>query len=225
VIRVGLYDDQELIRDGLRAILESADDVSVVTTGADGQALVDAVRARVAMDVVLVDIRMPGMDGLEATRRVTVLPDAPKVVVLTTFDEDEYVVAALRAGAVGFLLKRCTRGDLLAGVRAAAAGDAVLSPGVTRTVIARMIAGLPEPVRDEIALPSLTDRETHVLRGIGTGLTNAEIAVRLHLSESTVKTYVSTVLAKTSSRDRVQAALLAVRVGLPSLDEGWTPIA
>ncbi|HEX8498055.1 MAG TPA: response regulator transcription factor [Actinomycetales bacterium] len=225
MIRVGLYDDQELIRDGLRAILESADDVSVVTTGADGQALVDAVRARVAMDVVLVDIRMPGMDGLEATRRVTVLPDAPKVVVLTTFDEDEYVVAALRAGAVGFLLKRCTRGDLLAGVRAAAAGDAVLSPGVTRTVIARMIAGLPEPVRDEIALPSLTDRETHVLRGIGTGLTNAEIAVRLHLSESTVKTYVSTVLAKTSSRDRVQAALLAVRVGLPSLDEGWTPIA
>lgn len=139
MIRVGLFDDQELIRDGLTAILASAEDMRVVLAGADGSALVRAVRHGVGLDVALVDIRMPGMDGLEATRQATALPNAPAVVLLTTFDEYEYVLQALQAGAVGFLLKRCTRGDLLSGVRAAAAGDAILSPGVTRTVIRRML--------------------------------------------------------------------------------------
>jgi DNA-binding NarL/FixJ family response regulator len=217
VIRVGLVDDQELIRDGLRAILESADDVSVVLAGADGHALVDAVHAGLCLDVALVDIRMPRMDGLEATRRVTALPNPPAVVVLTTFDEDDYVVQALQAGAVGFLLKRCTRNDLLAGVRAAAAGDAMLSPGVTRAVINRMVAGLPAIAGTPSTLPFLTERETDVLRGIGSGLTNAEIARQLYLSESTVKTYVSTIMAKTQSPHRVHAALLAVRTGLVPL--------
>ncbi len=215
VVRVGLVDDQELIRDGLQAILESDDGVRVVLTGGDGHALVDAVRGGLALDVALVDIRMPRMDGLEATRRVLALPGAPAVVVLTTFDEDEYVVAALQAGAVGFLLKRCTRADLLAGVRAAAAGDAVLSPEVTRGVITRMVSGLPaDPVP---ALEELTHRERAVLTSIGTGATNAEIAAALFLSESTVKTHVSNVLAKTGCRDRVQLALLAVRAGLVPL--------
>lgn len=217
MIRVGLFDDQELIRDGLSAILESADDIRVVLAGGDGSALVRAVRHGVGLDVALVDIRMPGMDGLEATRQVTALPSAPAVVVLTTFDEDDYVVQALQAGAVGFLLKRCTRADLLAGVRAAAVGDAVLSPGVTRTVISRMLAGLPAACAPPPQLVGLTGREAEVLRGIGTGLTNAEIATHLHLSESTVKSYVSAVLAKTQSRDRVQAALLSVRSGLAQL--------
>jgi len=217
VIRVGLFDDQELIRDGLSAILETADDVHVVLAGSDGSALVRAVRHGVELDVALVDIRMPGMDGLEATRQVTALAAAPAVVVLTTFDEDDYVLQALQAGAVGFLLKRCTRADLLAGVRAAAAGDAMLSPGVTRTVITRMLAGLPDVCAPPPQLVGLTGRETEVLRGIGTGLTNAEIAAHLHLSESTVKTYVSAVLSKTHSRDRVQAALLSIRSGLSEL--------
>ncbi len=214
MIRVGIVDDQNLIRDGLSSILESSPDIRVVFRGADGQEFVEAVRSGVAMDVALVDIRMPRMDGLEATRLVTGLDPSPAVVVLTTFDDDEYVMEALQVGAVGFLLKRCSRGDLLAAVSAAAAGDAVLSPGVTRTVIARMLAGLPASPRARPQPPRLTERETAVLRGIGSGLSNAEIAADLFLSESTVKTHVSNVLAKTHSRDRVQAALLAVRTGL-----------
>lgn len=190
--------------------------IRVVLAGGDGSALVRAVRHGVGLDVALVDIRMPGMDGLDATRQVAALPAAPAVVVLTTFDEDDYVLQALQAGAVGFLLKRCTRGDLLAGVRAAAAGDAMLSPGVTRSVITRMLAGLPA-VCAPPPVVGPTGRETDVRRGIGAGLTNAEIAAHLHLSESTVKTYVSAVLAKTQSRDRVQAALLSVRSGLAEL--------
>jgi DNA-binding NarL/FixJ family response regulator len=214
MIRVGIVDDQNLIRDGLSSILESSPDIRVVFRGADGQEFVEAVRSGVAMDVALVDIRMPRMDGLEATRLVTSLDSSPAVVVLTTFDDDEYVMEALQVGAVGFLLKRCSRGDLLAAVSAAAAGDAVLSPSVTRTVIARMLAGLPGGSRARPQPPRLTERETAVLRGIGSGLSNAEIAADLFLSESTVKTHVSNVLAKTHSRDRVQAALLAVRTGL-----------
>jgi len=156
VIRVGLVDDQELIRDGLAAILESAPDMTVVFRGGDGQQLIDAVQARIAMDVALVDIRMPRVDGLEATRRVAQLEHRPAVVVLTTFDDDEYVMQALQAGAIGFLLKRCTRGDLLAAVHAAASGDAMLSPSITRTVIARMVAGLPPPTTPQPQLPDLT---------------------------------------------------------------------
>lgn len=214
MIRVAVVDDQELIRDGLCAILGSAGDIAVVFTAEDGQGLVGAVQGGIGLDVALVDIRMPQMDGLEATRQVMAHPGAPAVVVLTTFDEDDYVVQALQAGAVGFLLKRCTRLELLAGVRAAASGDAMLSPGVTRAVIARMVASLTDPPAAVTQLPQLTDREIDVLRGIGGGFTNAEIAAQLHLSESTVKTHVSNVLGKTHCRDRVQAALLAVRTGL-----------
>ena len=217
MIRVGLVDDQELVWEGLAAILEASSDIDVVFQGGDGKEFVTAVRSGTGMDVALVDIRMPGMDGIEATHLVTALTPSPAVVVLTTFAEDEYVVRALRAGAVGFLLKRCTRLELVAGVRAAAAGDAVLSPEITRAVIERMLTGAPVGQSDAPEVRQLTDRELDVLRAIGSGATNAEIAASLHLSESTVKTHVSRVLAKTGCRDRVEAVLLAVRTGLASL--------
>jgi DNA-binding NarL/FixJ family response regulator len=197
-------------------IVGSAPDIDVVLSGSDGQDLIDAVAERRAIDVALVDIRMAGVDGLEATRRVVGRPGAPAVLILTTFDEDEYVLGAVAAGASGFLLKRATGDQLIGAVRSVAEGDAVLSPSVTRQVLARIRGGIdngsePVPVP---SLSYLTDRETDVLRCIGDGLNNAEIAATLFLSESTVKTHVGNVLAKTQSRDRVRAALLAVRTGL-----------
>jgi DNA-binding NarL/FixJ family response regulator len=213
VIRVALVDDQEIIREGLAAILESQPDIRVVLQGGDGIALLDGLRAGTLVDVALVDIRMPRMDGLEAARRVAALACSTVVVILTTFGDDDYVLEALRAGAAGFLLKRCTRDELIGAVRAAADGDAMLSPQVTRSVIARMLTGgVPDPAG--LGPAHLTARELDVLQGIGRGDTNAEIARTLHLSESTVKTHVSNVLAKTSSRDRVGAALFAVRTGV-----------
>jgi DNA-binding NarL/FixJ family response regulator len=216
VINVAIIDDQDLIREGLAMIVGSAPDIDVVLSGSDGQDLIDAVAERRAIDVALVDIRMPGVDGLEATRRVVGRPGAPAVLILTTFDEDEYVLGAVAAGASGFLLKRATGDQLIGAVRSVAEGDAVLSPSVTRQVLARIRGGIdngsePVPVP---SLSYLTDRETDVLRCIGDGLNNAEIAATLFRSESTVKTHVGNVLAKTQSRDRVRAALLAVRTGL-----------
>ena len=220
MINVAIIDDQDLIREGLALIVGSAPDIEVVLSGTDGQDLVDAVRDRRAIDVALVDIRMPGLDGLEATRRVVGRPGSSAVLILTTFDEDEYVLGAVAAGASGFLLKRASGEELIGAVRSVADGDAVLSPSVTRQVLARMRAGIDTGL-EAVPAPSLshlTERETDVLRCIGDGLNNAEIATALFLSESTVKTHVGHVLAKTHSRDRVRAALLAVRTGLVELD-------
>ncbi|MGL5858982.1 MAG: response regulator transcription factor [Angustibacter sp.] len=212
-ISVAVVDDQELIVEGITAMLESAPDLRVVLQARHGGEFVQAVRDGARIDVALVDIRMPLVDGLSAVRTVAALPDPPTMVVLTTFDDEGYVTEALQAGAAGFLLKRCSREQLVAAVRAAHQGDAVLAPEVTRAVIRRMLD--PEqPVVDRSVLEPLSDREVEVLRCIGSGMTNGEIAAELRLSGSTVKTHVSRVLAKTGCRDRVQAVLLAVRTRL-----------
>jgi DNA-binding NarL/FixJ family response regulator len=218
-LRVVIADDQALMRAGFRMLLEAQDDIEVVAEAADG---IEAIAAteRTDPDVVLMDIRMPSMDGVEATRR---LPGR-RVVILTTFHLDDYVVDALRAGASGFLLKDAPPEELIRAVRTAAAGDALLSPAVTRRLLDRVVARLPE--RDPPApatLAGLTDRELEVLRLVAQGLSNAEIAGRLVVSEATVKTHVSHVLAKLDLRDRVQAVVLAYDVGLVRPPGGSSP--
>jgi DNA-binding NarL/FixJ family response regulator len=214
-IRVLVVDDQDLVRAGFCVILDAADGISVVGEAGNGADAVAAVAAH-APDVVLIDIRMPGMDGLEATRLVTRAgpEDGPKVVILTTFDLDDYVYEALRAGASGFLLKDAPRGDLIAAVRAAAAGDALLAPSVTRLLIEafarRPPAAAPAPSR----LASLTGREKDILLLLARGRSNAEIARELFVGEATVKTHVGHLLAKLGLRDRVQAVILAYETGL-----------
>ena len=206
-IRVVITDDQSLIRLGFRMVLEAADDIEVVGEAADGAAAVDAVAALVP-DVVLMDVRMPGMDGIEATRRIRRDHPGTRVLVLTTFDLDEYAFGALRAGAGGFLLKDAEREELVAAVRAVAAGEATLSPRVTRRMIELVTAGgrpHPEPHRSA----ALTAREQEVLDAMARGLTNAEISAALFLGESTVKTHVGRILAKLPARDRVHAVLIA----------------
>jgi DNA-binding NarL/FixJ family response regulator len=212
-IRVAVVDDQELVRDGFALILRAQPDLEVAVEAPDGQAFLDAVRADPRIDVALVDIRMPVLDGLAATRALAAIPHAPAVVVVTTFDDDAYVLDAIAAGARGFLLKRCSARELVEAVRRVAAGDSILSPDVTATVLDRVRAAGPA-TRADLAAYGLTEREREVLALVGTGLTNTEIAARLHLSMSSVKTHVSNVLAKTASRDRVQAAILAIRAGL-----------
>jgi DNA-binding NarL/FixJ family response regulator len=213
-IRVLVVDDQELVRSGFCVILDAADGITVVGEAANGEAAVSQVAAR-APDVVLMDIRMPGMDGLEATRLITSDPAAaPKVVMLTTFDLDEYVYEALRAGASGFLLKDSPRHDLIAAVRAAAAGDALLAPSVTRRLIEAFARRPPETAPAPSRLASLTARERDVLLMLARGRTNAEIAAGLFVSEATVKTHVGNLLAKLGLRDRVQAVILAYETGL-----------
>lgn len=210
---VAIVDDQRLIRDGFAMILRAAG-IDVTMQASDGQEFLDALAAGQRIDVALVDIRMPRLDGLATTRHLMEQPDSPAVIIVTTFDDDTYVLDAIAAGARGFLLKRCSGADLVAAVRSVANGDAILSPEVTRTVIARMRSGSsPRPT----AAPDdydLTNREAAVLALVGAGHNNAEIAARLFLSESTVKTHVGNVLAKTASRDRVRAALLANEMGL-----------
>jgi DNA-binding NarL/FixJ family response regulator len=212
-IRVLVVDDQELVRSGFCVILDAADGIAVAGEAATGEAAVAAV-ASTRPDVVLMDIRMPGMDGLEATRVITGAQPAPKVVILTTFDLDDYVYEALRAGASGFLLKDSPRHDLIAAVRAAAVGDALLAPSVTRMLIEafaqRPAAATPAPSR----VASLTARERDVLLLLARGRSNAEIATALFVSEATVKTHVGNVLAKLGLRDRVQAVILAYETGL-----------
>ena len=209
-VRVLLADDQALVRGGFRMILDSRPDIEVVGEAADG---VEALRmtAELEPDVVLMDIRMPGMDGLEATRRIVSSASRSRIVVLTTYDADDSVFAALRAGASGFLLKDARPGDLVEAVRVVAGGDALLAPSVTRRLLDRMVA---QPAGPPAELRELTDREQEVLRLVAAALSNAEIAARLSLSETTVKSHVSAVLRKLGLRDRVQAAVLAYEVGL-----------
>ncbi|MCG5460501.1 response regulator transcription factor [Micromonospora sp. NPDC053740] len=213
MIRVAIADDQELVRDGFSLILRSQPDIQVAAEAADGRQFLDAVRRDSRIDVALVDIRMPVLDGLQATRELATIPHAPAVIVVTTFDDDAYVLDAIAAGARGFLLKRSSARDLIAAVRTVAAGEAVLSAEVTGAVLERVRATGPA-TRVELAAYQLTARETDVLALIGAGLNNNEIAERLYLSMSTVKTHVTNVLAKTGSRDRVRAAILAIQAGL-----------
>jgi DNA-binding NarL/FixJ family response regulator len=210
MIRVVTADDQALIRDALRTILEREPDLEVVGEAVDGDDAIAVVR-RHRPDVVLMDIRMPGRDGIEATRTLLAEPDPPKVLMLTTFDLDEYVHACLRAGASGFLLKDTRPAEIVAAVRSAHAGDATLSPAVTQRLIASYVQ-TPAPHATPPA--ALTDRETDVLRAIARGLSNAEVAGELYVGETTVKTHVTAILAKLGVRDRLQAVIVAYESGL-----------
>ncbi|MEW2423222.1 response regulator transcription factor [Streptomyces nigra] len=216
-----IADDQTLQRFGFRMLLESQDDMTVLGEAANGS---EAVRmtAELNPDVVLMDVRMPGLDGIEATRRITAAGDRTRVLILTTFDLDEYAYAGLRAGASGFLVKDAQPEELLAGIRAVATGDAVVAPSVTRRLLDAYVHHLPSgtPERTPVVtgedprLSALTEREREILTVVGQGWTNNEIATRLHLAESTVKTHVGRILAKTNSRDRIQAVILAYDAGL-----------
>jgi DNA-binding NarL/FixJ family response regulator len=212
VTRVLLCDDQRLVRSGFAMILRAEEGLEVVGEAADGVEAVAAAR-ELRPDVVLMDVRMPRVDGIEATRQVTAMPDAPRVLVLTTFDLDEYVFAALRAGASGFLLKDAPEEQLLAAIRIVADGGSLFAPAVTRRLIERF-ASLDEPAGPPRALDDLTARETEVLRLLARGRSNAEIAAELVVSEHTVKTHVAHVLSKLGLRDRIQAVILAYESGL-----------
>jgi DNA-binding NarL/FixJ family response regulator len=210
-----IVDDQSLVRTGFRMILEAEEDIEVVGEAADGRQAVEEAR-RLRPDVVLMDVRMPEMDGIEATRRLLAVDDGKtKVVMLTTFDMDEYVYDALRAGASGFLLKDVPPEQLVNGIRAIGSGDALLAPSVTRRVIEEFVRRPPDSVRTTPPeLEELTPRELEVLKLIARGLSNAEIAAELVVSETTVKTHVAHLLMKLNLRDRVQAVVLAYESGV-----------
>jgi DNA-binding NarL/FixJ family response regulator len=212
VIRVLLADDQELMRTGFRMILESEADLTVVAEAADGAAAVE-LAGQHAPDVVLMDVQMPGTDGLSATRDVVALPRPPKVLILTTFDRDDYLFEALRAGASGFLLKNASPEDLIAAVRIVARGDAMLAPELTRRLLDRFARGSGAARRPDL-VDQLTERETEILRLVAGGASNAEIAAQLVVGEATVKTHVSRMLAKLGLRDRVQAVVFAYETGV-----------
>ncbi|WP_033325933.1 response regulator [Promicromonospora sukumoe] len=213
-IRVLIVDDQSMIRAGFEALLNAHEGITVVGTSDDGAGIADVVR-RVQPDVVLMDIRMPKVNGLDAARTVMGLPGTPpKVIMLTTFDADEYVFSALRAGASGFLLKDSPPEELTHAVRIVAAGDALLSPRVTRALIADYAARPAVPASAEVTLAGLTDREIDVMKAVAAGRSNAEIATDLHLAEQTVKTHVSRILNKLALRDRTQMVVSAYESGL-----------
>jgi DNA-binding NarL/FixJ family response regulator len=217
MIRVLLADDQELLRSGFRMVLGAQDGIEVVGEAGDGDEAV-VLTGRLDPDVVLMDVRMPGLDGIEATRRLAASGARARVLILTTFDLDEYAFSALRAGASGFLLKDVPPDQLTAAIRAVAFGDAVVAPRVTRRLLDQFAHSLPDhadgPPPDDPRLQELTGREREVLLELATGRTNAEIAERLVLSEATVKTHVGRILAKLDLRDRVQAVILAYELGL-----------
>ncbi|CAM06420.1 LuxR family two component transcriptional regulator [Saccharopolyspora erythraea NRRL 2338] len=210
--RVLLVDDQELMRMGFRMVLESQDDLEVVGEAGNGEEAVELARS-LRPDVVLMDVRMPVVDGVEATRRI-VAEGSSKVLVMTTFDLDEYALAALRGGAGGFLLKDTPPDGLVTAVRSVASGDAVVSPSVTRRLLDRFLGGDGGALRDPGVLDVLTEREREVLVLVAKGLSNAELASRLFLSEATIKTHVGRILSKLDIRDRVQAVVLAYETGL-----------
>ncbi|ADI07509.1 two-component system response regulator [Streptomyces bingchenggensis BCW-1] len=212
-IRVLLADDQPLVRAALRMVITDTPDVEVVGEAGDGA---EAVRltGELAPDVVVMDIRMPGMDGIEATRLITTGPGTTRVVVLTTFDDDDYVYGALRAGASGFLVKDMALDDILAAVRVVASGDALIAPSVTRRLIKEFAARPATTPPPRAELGGITDREREVLTLVGSGLSNAEIADRLCISVATAKTYLTRLLAKLDARDRVQLVILAYEAGL-----------
>jgi DNA-binding NarL/FixJ family response regulator len=214
VIRIVLVDDQELVRTGLRALAERDGDITVVGEAGTGRAGLSHVR-QLRPDVVLMDIRMPEMDGLRATREIVADPglDDVRVLVLTTFDEDEHVFEAIRAGAAGYLLKDVAPVDLRSAIRLVAAGESLLSPAVTRTVM-RSLAHRLQSTVDDAPIRELTDREREVLTLVGRGLSNEEIARELFLSPATARTYVSRLLAKLDARDRARLVVLAYETGL-----------
>jgi len=210
-IRVAIVDDQELVRMGLRMVLDAQPDITVVAEAADGSEAI-ALAANGGVDVMLMDVRMPGLDGIAATESIASLDDPPRVLVLTTFDLDEYAFAALRAGASGFLLKDARPPELLGAIRAVHSGDAALAPRVTARMIENFVDG-PAPA-DDGRLDVLTPREREILVAIGEGLTNDELAARFYLSISTVKTHISRLLQKLDARDRVQLVIIAYEAGL-----------
>jgi DNA-binding NarL/FixJ family response regulator len=220
VIRVLIADDQALVRDGFGMILDAQDDIEVVGSAADGHEAVDRAR-ELRPDVILMDIRMPGLDGIEATRRLSGEGDAgPRVLMLTTFDQNEYVYEAMKAGASGFLLKDVRREDLVGAVRTVAAGDAMLAPALTRRLIEDFVRRPPPGAAPAGALTELTERELEVVRLVARGLSNAEIAGRLVVSEATVKTHVARILSKLGLRDRIQVVVMAYETGFVQPGEG-----
>jgi DNA-binding NarL/FixJ family response regulator len=212
-----LADDQEMMRMAYRMVIDSQPDLRVIGEAANGADAV-AETARLNPDVVLMDVRMPQMDGVEATRKIVAADGEARIIILTTFDLDEYVFAALRAGASGFLLKDAQPTDLLSGIRAVASGDAVVAPSVTGRLLARYIHRLPTPGQPDVAqrdrLETLTARELEVLYEVARSLSNAEIAEKLFLSEATIKTHVGRILSKLGLRDRVQIVVFAYETGL-----------
>jgi DNA-binding NarL/FixJ family response regulator len=221
VISVLLADDQALVRAGFRALLDAQSDIEVVAEAGDGAAAV-ALAVELRPDVVLMDIRMPGTDGLAATKQIAADPRLAgvHVVILTTFELDEYVFEALRTGASGFLVKDTEPADLISGVRAVAGGDALLSPGVTRRLIAEFATRAKQPV-DTAALSALTDREREVMALVAQGLSNEDIASTLFVSPATAKTHVSRAMVKLGARDRAQLVVIAYEAGL--VHPGWRP--
>ena len=216
MIRVLLVDDQSLLRMGFRLILEAEPDIEVIGEAGDGAAGLSMVAA-LHPDVVLMDVRMPGMDGIQATAAIAATEPNSKILILTTFDLDQYVYAGLKAGASGFLLKDAPPSDLLAAIRTVASGDAVLAPTATRRLIDRFLPLLPAPdstTRRDRLLAELTDRERSVFAELAAGRSNREIARNLHVSEGTVKIHVGRILAKLGLRDRIQAVVLAYESGL-----------
>jgi len=212
-IRVVVADDQGMVRSGFSTLLNAQPDIEVVGEAVNGQEAIDSA-AKLRPDVILMDVRMPVLDGLQATRTITAMDDSPRILILTTFDLDDYVFEALRAGASGFLLKDASAGELAEAVRVVAVGDGLLAPAVTRRLIAEFarMGGPRLPARK--ALKELTERETEVLALVARGMTNAEIAAYLVVAEQTVKTHVSRVLMKLGLRDRAQAVVFAYESGL-----------